>query len=63
MESKQLCCVLLIAVAFFIDRNVYSIPVAELIKNNGSTSVVPLGDIDVNETAINSTRNGTRKDL
>lgn len=64
MESKQLCCVLAVSLVFFVNRDVYSIPVAEVLNKNGSTTVVPLGEVDVdNLTENNATTNGTQKDL
>lgn len=61
MESKQLCCAVFVTVVLILNQSVWSIPVSEVLKTNGSTSVVPLGEIDVDN--LNATTNGTRKDL
>lgn len=51
---------LVLGLAFILILNVSSIPIAEVL---GVNSDVPVEPLDVEESAENVTRNGTRKDL
>lgn len=61
----KLCCAFVVILVLTINSDVYSIPLLDILKSgNGSSSVAPLGGIDLEtDSAENKTTNGTKKDL